>query len=1748
MKKYSAHGLSASFCYFRVTIRSFAGILVKLVRSTRRPAVGALCLATAVLSARAQIGTGTGTAYPAGIDVNFSFICSDPNFLSGHLINGGSANAWIVAFDVSHCTAVPVPRLTGGASIITGNNGLGATYDLTVNAWYGLLYCSLFPPHNPNNQYVWGIGYAPFYLDSSLSLGTGPTAQSYELEEQTVNSWWPGVLPFKAVPKPTGNGESAPNGNPWTISEVPGLLSISLQCPNSGGTVPNIYKGSVTAYLNDVNIPPSLTSPAHGSADTVQASLPTFTGNASLLVRSGRNYRLDIQYTTGNDPYLNTINWEIQVPNVPSTAPTDLVPPCTTTPAVGTVVTCSTDAGGGPCPWPTIVGQVGMQGETIWPGLGMTASDGPLGNSRYGTASAQAPYSFTMVNVVPSDFYSANYPDLNVPTRPYQVSGAMYFGKFSNYEYFQTPSQKNVLVDSMPCGNTNDLGNTFNMCPGHVTGNITLTGPPDGSSPCPPSAFRDLGLYSQANNDFNASGQPNSSIPGSSFFSATGPDGASAQVLFAGGPPVLGPNSSTYSGAYDIRLAGLQPATASVWSPDGLDLLFNNSSSLPAQFLSEHVIITDDTFLNQIINCGQSTQHDLNYCFGEVLVTVINNDPSHPFTSVSVSASGQDDLNNPPAYSVSCGAKGMLLPSTPAENNGQIRLFLPRGNYTLTTGVNSTKGSYNQPGFTVHVICGMCIAVTNGTPDIVLSDLPPCTNASMVSLTGEITPQNPSDAVTVSYTENGGNPVTIPYPGSAIPFAFNVPLHPCRNDIKVTVIDSTTGFSASKDRIIVQPSSAPLTINGCQDIIVNVPPTPGLPAMVSFNNVSLGSGVCPGTILSFDRPNPSLFNVGVTPVTCTAWDPCGNSNNCTFNVIVRSCATITGDTFTCTNSPDPTMESFLDTFTLSNPDPGAPAVASFVLSPDSPCFTINAPPLAAPIQPGGSVAVHAVLFVGMDCPQQLCFDLSTYDSSSNLICTTTHCFNNPSLPVITCPTNISVDCSNDFGAQVFYETPGASSLCCPPVTVQCSPPSGMFPIGITTVTCTAQDACSNFNTCTFTVTVRGHGSVAGQWVESDGVPSSGASASSARAIAVDAAGNAFVAGYFSGTVTFNSVNVLTSQGGTDAYLAKYNANGKLLWVQQGGGGGDDEALGVAVDSQGNCFVTGKFTDSASFSGNFISGFPGSGHIFVGKYDPQGNVLWLLAAGGLGPDAGEGVAVDAAGNCYVTGEFTGFATFGILPQPLSSPVSIWSLGQRDCFLAKYTSSGALEWATGSTGTGTSVADARGVAVNPAGTTAWLTGFFSGVAGASPQFGLTPSLFPTTGFGNAFVAQCDLSAVVPNWTWARQTFCPGRNNGCSSHDGRQIGADSSGNCYFTAYFGGSAAIAADNRNWFPIVPPVNEPSGNSAYNYLVGSFDSGGTPRWLLQGLGTGDDEPGALAVNAAGDVFVTGWLHGAGYFVDGGRTVNVVSYDQAGNFKLQDTAQGTSSQQVNAGRGIAVDQAGCIWVTGSFTDTNLNFSSFPTDPRLSLPSGVSESFLAKYCPACASNCVGAYFTSTPQSPEIVNCDGPSVQCPAIFTAIAGGTPPIRFFWSRNQSLLTLPNPNYTIITTGPLTDGTWKSTLTVTANLGTGDFDDGLYAVQCLNQCYDGINTTSGVGILYVSVSTGGGSHGGNGNPSSMRLHVTGPSGTPYQVQYRDDLNSTTPWQVLTNATGAGSSATLDIADPNPNPTARFYRIVPQSNP
>ncbi len=358
-------------------------------------------------------------------------------------------------------------------------------------------------------------------------------------------------------------------------------------------------------------------------------------------------------------------------------------------------------------------------------------------------------------------------------------------------------------------------------------------------------------------------------------------------------------------------------------------------------------------------------------------------------------------------------------------------------------------------------------------------------------------------------------------------------------------------------------------------------------------------------------------------------------------------------------------------------------------------------------------------------------------------------------------------------------------------------------------------------------------------------------------VAVDASGNVYTTGLFSGTVDFDpgpgTVNLTAFGSNADIFVQKLDSTGNLVWAKRMGGTFSDYGYGIAVDASGNVYTTGLFSSTADFdpgAGIFNLTPSGSTDIFVQKLDFAGNFVWAKRMGGTAADEGLEIAVDGPGNIYCTGIFSGTADF----DPGAGVTNLTSVGNRDIYVQKLDSTGNFQWAKSM---GSSLQDSgNGIAVDGSGNV-YTTGSFQGTADFDPGAGVMN--VTSAGSFDIFVQKLDASG---NFVWAKVM------GGTGSDGGIGIAVDGSGNAHATGYFN-------DTVDFDPGAGTSNLTSagGNDAF---VQKLDTSGNFVWAAGLGGTGLEFGTDLAVDGSGNVYATGQFEVTVDFDPGAGTANLTS--------------------------------------------------------------------------------------------------------------------------------------------------------------------------------------------------------------------------------------------------------------------------------
>jgi hypothetical protein len=430
----------------------------------------------------------------------------------------------------------------------------------------------------------------------------------------------------------------------------------------------------------------------------------------------------------------------------------------------------------------------------------------------------------------------------------------------------------------------------------------------------------------------------------------------------------------------------------------------------------------------------------------------------------------------------------------------------------------------------------------------------------------------------------------------------------------------------------------------------------------------------------------------------------------------------------------------------------------------------------------------------------------------------------------------------------------------------------------------------------------------------------------ANGIGADATGNAYVMG-ITNSSDFPTMNGLqpTSGGSIETFVAKLNPAGSaLVYSTYLGGGGIDFGNSMAVDFAGNAYVTGN-TNSTNFPTANPLQPTNSGYYdaFVTKLNPTGSALvYSTYLGGSGFDRGDGITVDSSGNAYVTGDTlsTDFPTANPL-QPAFGGGDLYG----DAFVTKLNASGsALAYSTYLGGPGNE--GAWYIAVDASGN-AYVTGSslgnFPTTAGAfQPAFG---------GTTDAFVAKLNPtdSALVYS------TYLGG--SGDEFVGG--IAVDASGNAYL---------VGSTYSTDFPTMNPL-QLTNSGVGDAFVTKLNAGGSALVYSTYLGgNGYDGGGGIALDASGDIYVTGATESTNFptanslqpINHGALDAFVTKLNAAGSALVYSTYLGGTGY--DGGNGIAVNSVGSAYVTGVTQSTD-----FPTvNPSQSGYGGGTDGFVAK----------------------------------------------------------------------------------------------------------------------------------------------------------------------------------------------------------
>ncbi|MBC6474907.1 MAG: hypothetical protein GDA48_20655 [Hormoscilla sp. GM102CHS1] len=455
-------------------------------------------------------------------------------------------------------------------------------------------------------------------------------------------------------------------------------------------------------------------------------------------------------------------------------------------------------------------------------------------------------------------------------------------------------------------------------------------------------------------------------------------------------------------------------------------------------------------------------------------------------------------------------------------------------------------------------------------------------------------------------------------------------------------------------------------------------------------------------------------------------------------------------------------------------------------------------------------------------------------------------------------------------------------------------------------------------------------------------------------IATDSNGNVWATGSFDNSIDIDeNDNIdLTSSGGNDSYIAKFDNDGNFIKSLNIGDNASDQGYGIATDSNDNVWATGSFEGSIDIDGDgnndLISN--GSQDSYLAKFNSNMELVLALNIGSFEADESYGIATDSDDNVWVTGSFQ--ESIDINGDDNNDLISN---GSRDSYVAKFDSNGELVLALDF---GNNASDQGYGIATDSNDNVWATGSFEGS-------------IDIDGDGNN-----DLTSNSSRDSYVAKFNSNGKlvlalNIGSTSDDlGRGIATDSNGNVWATGFFNNSIDIDGDGNY------DLTSSGGNDSY---VAKFDSNGKLVLALDFGNNASDQGYGIATDSNDNVWATGSFEGS-IDIDGDGNYDLTNNGEQDSYIAKFDKDGKLVKALNIGgsisdigRGIAIDSNDNAWATGSFEGS----IDIDGDGKIDLTSnGEQDSYLVKFSDnlvtidenVAVNTLVGTFSTTDPDTED------------------------------------------------------------------------------------------------------------------------------------------------------------------------------------
>ena len=430
-------------------------------------------------------------------------------------------------------------------------------------------------------------------------------------------------------------------------------------------------------------------------------------------------------------------------------------------------------------------------------------------------------------------------------------------------------------------------------------------------------------------------------------------------------------------------------------------------------------------------------------------------------------------------------------------------------------------------------------------------------------------------------------------------------------------------------------------------------------------------------------------------------------------------------------------------------------------------------------------------------------------------------------------------------------------------------------------------------------------------------------------VAKDKYGNMYGAGQFEGTVDFDpdsGTDIHSSNGTCDAFLCKYDTNGKFLWCLTWGGPTDDTCYTVMVDNGNYVYCGGMFSNSVDFDpgpGTDMHSSNGGYDAYLVKFDSNGNYIWARTWGGPEDDSAHNIDFDNEGNVYIAGQFRNITDF----DPGSLTDNHQSNGDCDSFINKFDSSGNHVWAVTWGGTGSD--SCNGFVIDYS-NNIYASGWFSNSVDFDP--GPDPAIRISNGMHDAFLTRFSTNGIfVWNRTWG----------GTDNDESHCMAIDRDSNVIAGSYF-------RNTVNFNPSGSDVH--SSNGGYDAAFSKFDTNGNFLFARTFGGSSDDQTFQVSSDQSGNIYISGFIRGIVDLNPGlGSDMHMANnmdaflsmFTSSGGF-IWGRSWGGSGDDFASG--LPKDCTNIIYVSGRYTDT----TDFDPGPKYDwhTSNGYEDAFVMK----------------------------------------------------------------------------------------------------------------------------------------------------------------------------------------------------------